>query len=108
MLVQYLLLCEYMRTLMCLQGKYAEAQPLFERALVIREGVRGEDHPNAITSRAWMADLYTKQGLLDKAYPLLEEVSCSLERALGPYHPNLAAALNNLASLLKRQVRAKR
>ncbi|CAM9785742.1 unnamed protein product, partial [Ectocarpus sp. 12 AP-2014] len=44
-----------------LQGKYTEAQPLFERALAISEGALGVDHPNTIKSRAWMADLYTKQ-----------------------------------------------
>ncbi|CAN0139864.1 unnamed protein product [Ectocarpus sp. 6 AP-2014] len=86
-----------------LQGKYTEAHRLFERALAIREGALGVDHPDTIMSRAYIADLYTKQGLLDKAAPLLEEVVFSFERALGPDHPSVAAALNNRAGLLSSQ-----
>ncbi|CAM9623612.1 unnamed protein product [Ectocarpus fasciculatus] len=88
-----------------LQGKYTEAQPLVERALAIKEGALGVDHPSTITSRSWIADLYMKQGLLDKASPLLEEVVCSFERALGPDHPRFAGALNNWALLLSTQGR---
>ncbi|CAN0452191.1 unnamed protein product, partial [Ectocarpus sp. 8 AP-2014] len=83
-----------------LQGKYAEAQPLFERALAISEGALGVDHPHTIASRAWMADLYQKQGFLDKASPLLEEVVSARERVQGRDHPNVASALNNRAGLL--------
>lgn len=91
-----------------LQGKSAEAQPLFERALAINEVALGVDHPSTITFRAGMADLYQKQGLLDKALPLLDEVASSLERALGPDHRDVASALSNRACLLRSQVTAKR
>ncbi|CAN0458451.1 unnamed protein product, partial [Scytosiphon promiscuus] len=86
----------------------AEAQLLFERALAINEVALGVDHPSTITSRAWMADLYTKQGFLDKASPLLEEIVSARERVLGHDHPDVASALNNRALLLKAQVRAVR
>ncbi|CBJ31695.1 NB-ARC and TPR repeat-containing protein-likely pseudogene [Ectocarpus siliculosus] len=86
-----------------LQGKFTEAHRLFERALAIREGALGVDHPDTIMSRACVADLYTKQGLLDKAAPLLKEAVCSFERALGPDHPSVAAALNDRACLLQSQ-----
>ncbi|CAM9754953.1 unnamed protein product, partial [Pylaiella littoralis] len=86
-----------------IQGKYAEAQRLFERALAINEVALGVDHPSTITSRAWMADLYQKQGLLDKASPLLEEIVSARERVEGHDHPNVASALNNRAGLLESQ-----
>lgn len=88
-----------------IQGKYAEAQPLFERALVINERTLGLDHPNTITSRAWMASLYVKQGFLDKAFPLMNEVLVARERVLGCHHPDVASTLNDQASLLEEQVR---
>lgn len=81
---------------------------MFERALAIKERALGVDHPSTITSRAWMADSYMKQGFLDKAPLLLEEGVSARERVQGPDHPNVASALNNLAVLLKSQVRAKR
>ena len=33
-----------------MQGKYAEAGPLYERSLAIREKVLGPDHPDVATS----------------------------------------------------------
>ncbi|CAM9237425.1 unnamed protein product, partial [Ectocarpus sp. 12 AP-2014] len=58
---------------MYLQGKYAEAQPSCERALAIREGALGVNHPDTITSRVCVAYVYARQGLLDKASPSLEK-----------------------------------
>lgn len=55
-----------------LQGKYAEAQPLVERAMAIYEVALGMDHKETIQSRGLMGDLYKKQGFFDKASPLLE------------------------------------
>lgn len=91
-----------------LQGKYAEAQPLFERALAIEEAALGVDHTRTITSRAWMADLYQEQGFFDKSSLLMEEVVRAREHVLGCDHPEVAIALHNRAGLLKTQVRAVR
>jgi Tetratricopeptide repeat len=35
-----------------MQGKYAEAEPLYERALAIREQHLGQNHPSTQTVRA--------------------------------------------------------
>ncbi|CAN0442905.1 unnamed protein product, partial [Ectocarpus sp. 12 AP-2014] len=50
--------------LLSAQGKYAKAHALLERALAIREGALGVDHPDTITSLGALADLYARQGLL--------------------------------------------
>ena len=43
------------------------------------------------------------QGKLDEAKPFYDRAIAILEKALGPDHPHVAAALNNLAGLLKKQ-----
>ena len=39
-------------------GRYAEAEPLYERALAIREKALGPDHPDVATSLNNLAVLY--------------------------------------------------
>ena len=52
------------------QGKYAEAEPLFQRALKIREKALGPDHPNVATGLENYAALLRKMGREAKAEPL--------------------------------------
>ena len=40
------------------QGRYAEAQPLYERSLAIWEQTLGADHPSVATSLNNLAGLY--------------------------------------------------
>jgi tetratricopeptide (TPR) repeat protein len=40
------------------QGQYAQAEPLFERALTINEKALGPDHPDVATSLENLAALY--------------------------------------------------
>jgi len=40
------------------QGKYAESEPLYKRALEIREKALGPDHPNVATFLLNLAELY--------------------------------------------------
>jgi tetratricopeptide (TPR) repeat protein len=44
------------------QGKYAQAEPLYQRSLAIREKALGLDHPDVATSLERMALLYGKIG----------------------------------------------
>ncbi len=46
------------------------------------------------------------QGKLEEAGPLFKRSLGIRERVLGPDHPDVATSLNNLAGLLKEQVRA--
>lgn len=87
----------------CAQAKYNEAQPLVEEALRIRLRFLPKDHPDIITSRGLLADLYVNLGSLEKA-SILEHIVSDRERVHGPEHPFVASALNDWASLLEDQV----
>jgi tetratricopeptide (TPR) repeat protein len=77
------------------QGDFAGAQPLYERALAIREKSLGPEHPETASA----------QGDLVGARPLLERALAICEKTLGPKHPETAPALNDLAILLQDQGR---
>ena len=66
------------------QGRYAEAEPLFKRALAIYEKSRGPDHPFVATSLNNLADLYWTQGRYAEAEPLLKRALAIYEKTLGP------------------------
>ncbi|NJO61976.1 MAG: tetratricopeptide repeat protein, partial [Richelia sp. RM2_1_2] len=52
------------------EGKYAEAIPLAEKALAIREKVLGKEHPDVATSLNNLAGLYESQGNYSSSEPL--------------------------------------
>ena len=80
-----------------MQGNYAQALPLFQRALNIRDKALGPDHPDVANSLNNLAELYQAQGNHDAALPLLQRASKIFEKTLGPEHPDFATALSNLA-----------
>ena len=82
---------------------YAQARPLFERALAIREKALGPEHPDTATSLNNLAFLLKDQGDLAGGRPLYERALAIREKALGPEHPDTATSLNNLARLLQDQ-----
>src|SRR5262249_41274960 len=53
------------------QNRYAEAEPLYRRALSIRERAVGPDHPEAATSTNNLANLLRLEGRVNDALPLL-------------------------------------
>jgi tetratricopeptide (TPR) repeat protein len=82
---------------------HAEARPLKERALAIREKVLGPEHPDTAMSLNNLGLLLQDQGDLAGARPLLERALAIKEKMLGPEHPDTALSLNNLAHLLQAQ-----
>ncbi len=81
------------------QGRYAEAEPLYKRALSIREKALGLEHPD-------VAQSLNTRGRHAEDDPLHK---CSLaigEKALGPKHPDVATSLENYASLLRQTGRS--
>ncbi|CBJ32850.1 NB-ARC and TPR repeat-containing protein-likely pseudogene [Ectocarpus siliculosus] len=82
-------------------GKYAEAEPLYERSRAIQEKVLGPEHPHVATSLNNRALLLESQGKYSEAEPLYERCQAIKEKALGREHPSLATTLNNRAGLLK-------
>ena len=90
------------------QGRYADAEPLYERSLAILEKALGPEHLNVAASLNNLAGLYSTQGRYADAKPLYERSLAIWETALGPDHPNVAASLNNLAGLYSTQGRLRR
>ncbi len=86
-----------------LQGKYAEAEPLYKRSLAIKEKALGPDHPRVATSLNNLGLVYHARGRYAEAEPLHKRALAIREKALGPEHPSVATSLNNLAGLYETQ-----
>ena len=85
------------------RAQHAEAEPLYLRALAIREQELGASHPDTASSLNNLADLYYAQGKYAEAEPLYVHALAICERELGASHPSTALSLNNLAALYKNQ-----
>jgi tetratricopeptide (TPR) repeat protein len=85
------------------QGALAEARPLLERALAIREQQLGPEHRYTATILNNLAGVLHDQGALAEARPLLERALAIREQQFGPEHPYTATILNNLAGVLHDQ-----
>jgi CHAT domain-containing protein len=85
------------------QGAYPKAEPLYVRALNIRQKALGPMHPLVANSLLNLALLYLNQGGYAKAEPLLVHALDIREKALGPMHPDVANSLDNLALLYLNQ-----
>jgi len=83
-------------------GYYQAAEPLFRRALAIREKVLGAQHPTA-ESLNNLAGLLRNKGDDDSAEPLYRRALAIREKVLGAEHPDTANSLNNLALLLHKK-----
>jgi tetratricopeptide (TPR) repeat protein len=86
------------------EGRYADAEPLYKRALAIREKAFGPDDPQIATSLNSLPAL-DSQGRYADAEPLLRRALAIREQALGRDHPDVATSLNNLAFLCRTQAR---
>jgi tetratricopeptide (TPR) repeat protein len=85
------------------QGKYAQAQPLFEQALAIRRRLLGDDDPDTAATSSWLAYNLKSQGKYAQAQPLYEKALAIDRRLLGDDHPETARDYNNLAMNLQAQ-----
>src|SRR5262245_50755725 len=87
-------------------GKYAEAIPIAQRVLALREKALGPDHSSVATSLNNLAELYRAHGRYGEAEPLHKRTITILEKALGPDHIDVGTSLNNLAALYQSQGRS--
>jgi tetratricopeptide (TPR) repeat protein len=87
------------------RAEYAQAEPLYQRALAIREKALGPEHPYTASSLNNLALLLHDQGKVEEAEPLYRRALAIDERALGADHPDTAIDLNNLAGLYRDQGR---
>ena len=80
---------------------FAEAEPLYRRALAIREQSLGPDHPNVAIALNNLAGLLKDTNRLAEAEPLFRRVIAILEKNDPERQPNYAGSLSNLATLLQ-------
>ena len=82
------------------QGRYEAAEPLYRRALDVRERKLGPEHPNTLGTMGNLAMLLCAKGDYRAAEPLYQRALDALERVLGPEHPVTLTSVNSLAALL--------
>ena len=80
------------------QGKYVEAERLYQRALGIREQVLGTDHRDVAETLNNLAIVYHAQGKYTDAERLHQRALAIRERALGANHPDVAMTLGTWRS----------
>jgi tetratricopeptide (TPR) repeat protein len=81
------------------QGKYKEAEPLYQQALALRQKLLGDDHPDVATSLNNLAGLYKSQGKYNEAEPLYQQALNICEQRLGVDHPHTIIVRDNLERL---------
>ncbi len=87
------------------QGRYEEAESLYQRSLEISEQSLDKNHPSVATALSNLAGLYESQGRYDEAEPFYKRTLAIYENSLGKDHLWAAATLNNLAELYRKQGR---
>jgi tetratricopeptide (TPR) repeat protein len=80
---------------------FAEAEPLYQRALAITEAAYGLTHPMVASVLNNLAGLLQATNRLAEAEPLYQRALAITEAAYGLTHPMVASVLNNLAELLR-------
>ena len=83
------------------RARYAEAEPLYRRALDIDEQSYGPDHPDVARDLNNLARLLQDTNRLGEAEPLMRRSLAIDEGSTGPIIPMSPASLNNLAALLQ-------
>jgi tetratricopeptide (TPR) repeat protein len=85
------------------QGKYAQAQQLYEKALEISRRLLTDDHPDTAESYNSLAYNLNAQGKYTQAQPLYENALEISRRLLTDDHPHTAIGYNNVAHNLDDQ-----
>jgi tetratricopeptide (TPR) repeat protein len=75
------------------RAQYEEAEPLYVRALAIREKALGAEHPYVAKSLNNLALLYDNQGKYAEAEPLFVRALAIREKVLRAEHPDVANSL---------------
>jgi tetratricopeptide (TPR) repeat protein len=89
------------------QGRYEEAEQLYERVLKGWEEQLGPAHPDTLGTVQSLAVVYDYQGRYKEAEQLYERVLKGWEEQLGPAHPDTLGTVQNLAIVYGYQGRYK-
>src|SRR5262249_49085641 len=84
-----------------------EAEPLYRKALAVREEVLGPKHPVTADSYNILAFLLHGQGQARDAEAWYRKALTVREEVLGAKHPDTALSYNNLAAVLEDQGKAR-
>jgi len=85
------------------QGKLAEAEQMYQRALQGEEETLGPEHISTLKTVNSLGNLYTAQGKHAKAEQMCQRALQSYEKALGPEHISTLDIVNNLGLLYSKQ-----
>lgn len=77
-------------------GRLAEAERLYKRALAMDEEALGKDHLNVARDLNSLALLYDSRGNDAEAEPLYRRALAIAKKALGPDHPEVATVAANM------------
>src|SRR6266702_4146344 len=89
-------------------AQYAQAEPLYLRALAIREKIEGTEHPSTADTLHELAMLYWDQGKYELAEPLFQRALAISEKVLGPNHPDTVRRRKDYADLLQEMKRKRK
>ncbi|MCY1015904.1 CHAT domain-containing tetratricopeptide repeat protein [Pyxidicoccus sp. MSG2] len=79
------------------EGRYAEAAPVVERALELRESLLGRTHLEVARCLNLLGDVHRSLGNYTRAEPFHQRALAIREASLGNNHLDVAHSLNNLA-----------
>ena len=83
------------------RGKFAEAEPLYRRALEINEKSLGPENPVLAVTLSNLAELCRAQKKYGEAESLYQRALAIREKVLQPGDPAVAVTLSNMASLYR-------
>ena len=81
------------------QGKYADAESLFKRALALRENALGPEHEYVSVSLQNLADVYERQGRYADAENAIKRETAIDEKSDGAESTSMASDLGSLARI---------
>jgi tetratricopeptide (TPR) repeat protein len=85
------------------EGRYAEAEPLYKKAVAIDESELGETHLTTASSYHNLATLYVSQKRYNESEVLFKKVLAIRVKVLGESHPETARSYLNFAGLFYSQ-----
>ncbi len=101
--VTYISLMSHVANYLAHCAQYAQAEPLYQRAVQIGENTSGGEHPLVAETLHGLACLYREQGKYDEGEPMFQRALAIREQALGVEHYLVSETLNELAVLYRRQ-----
>ena len=85
------------------QGKLAEAEQMYERALQGTEKALGAEHVSTLSTVNNLGTVYQNQGKLAEAEQMYERALQGTEKALGAEHVSTLSTVNNLGTVYQNQ-----